>query len=146
MSNQLTRVHLEGLPLSAVDSMITAAGQVVPSVSSTGLYQMTGGHPLYLTQHLRDLQEAGAEQALFASGPSADLIRIVETITRSRMARLDATTLQENVAVCATHGETFLSAVVERVREGYHTMRFSNGFMQCIGTPALSGPLNTRPG
>lgn len=87
------------------------------------LYRHTGGHPLFTTELLRDMQEredlVQDEQGRWVEGPALDwedLPARVEGVIEERIGRLEEE-LRDILTVASVEGEDFTAQVVARVRE-----------------------------
>ena len=87
------------------------------------LFRHTGGHPLFATELLRDMQERGYllqdEHGQWVEGPTLEWSTLparVEGVIETRIGRLEAE-LREALTVASVEGEEFTAQVVARVQQ-----------------------------
>ncbi|MFQ5596033.1 MAG: AAA family ATPase, partial [Anaerolineae bacterium] len=106
-----------------VDALLDAEPNRLGEAFRQALFRHTGGHPLFIIELLRDMQERGDllhdDEGLWVEGPALDWRRLparIEGVIEERVGRLEEE-LRETLSVAAVEGEDFTAQVVARVQE-----------------------------
>jgi predicted ATPase len=121
-----------------VDAYLDTSLNCLDDAFRQGLFEHTGGHPLFTAELLRHMQERGDlvqdEDGCWGEGPGldwTDLPSRVEGVIAERIGRL-AGHLREYLAVASVEGEQFTAEVIAQVQslEARNLVRHLSGELQ----------------
>jgi DNA-binding SARP family transcriptional activator/predicted ATPase len=105
-----------------VDAILDSEPNNLEEEFRTTLFEHTNGHPLFIVELLREMQERGdliQAEGKWITGKSLDwrtLPARVDAVIEERIGRLDSE-LQEILTVASVEGEEFTAQVIANVRE-----------------------------